>query len=162
MSTAVHHLPARVRPMLHGDLAHVADIERRSYEFPWTQGIFRDCLLAGYTCIVLETGEELLGYGIVSIAAAEAHLLNLCIDPRFRRLGYGERLLDELIRRAREAIAERMLLEVRPSNRSAIDLYRSRGFRPIGTRRGYYQANRGREDAVVYTLPLLARDEGIR
>ena len=134
----------------------VADIERRSYPFPWSQGIFRDCLLAGYTCVLLESGGEARGYGILSVAAGEAHLLNLCIDPRHRRLRYGEMLLAELIARARTAGVKQMLLEVRPSNEAAITLYRKYGFRRIGTRRGYYRAGAGREDAVVLALKLAA------
>lgn len=141
--------------MLPGDLVMVADIERRSYPFPWSQGIFRDCLLAGYTCVLLESDGQPRGYGILSIAAGEAHLLNLCIDPRYRRLRFGELLLTELISRARNAEVEQILLEVRPSNEPALCLYRKYGFRPIGTRKGYYRSGVGREDAVVLALRLV-------
>ena len=92
-----------IRDMKHDDLAMVSDIERRSYEFPWSHGVFRDCLLAGYQCVVLIREGRVAGYSILSIAAGEAHILNLCIDPEFRALGYGEKLLDELLYRARSA-----------------------------------------------------------
>ncbi len=154
MSSVMREARPSIRAMVPGDLAMVADIERRSYPFPWSQGIFRDCLLAGYTCVLLESDGEARGYGILSVAAGEAHLLNLCIDPRHRRLRYGEILLAELISRARNAGVKQMLLEVRPSNEAAIALYRKYGFRRIGTRRGYYRAGAGREDAVVLALKL--------
>ena len=72
--------------MTHVDLAVVADIERRSYDFPWNHGVFRDCMLAGYHCAVLQHGNHVVGYAILSVAAGEAHILNLCVDPAFRRL----------------------------------------------------------------------------
>ena len=140
--------------MVHDDLSSVSDIERRSYDFPWSHGVFRDCLLAGYTCIVLERGDFLAGYGILSVAAGEAHVLNLCVDPHYRRLGYGDRLLDEMLQRAKAASVKEVFLEVRPSNVNALSLYRKKGFRQIAHRRAYYQARYGREDAAVLSLVL--------
>jgi ribosomal-protein-alanine N-acetyltransferase len=138
--------------MVHEDLSQVSDIERRSYDFPWSHGVFRDCLLAGYTCIVLERADIVAGYGILSVAAGEAHVLNLCVDPEYRRLGYGDRLLDEMLRRAKAASVKEVFLEVRPSNVNALSLYRKKGFRQIAHRRAYYQARYGREDAAVLSL----------
>jgi ribosomal-protein-alanine N-acetyltransferase len=132
------------------DLQAVADVEFASYRFPWTLGIFRDCLLAGYQSLVLEISGSLGGYCIVSIAAGEAHILNLCVHPSYHGLGFGRQLLVEALERARESGVERVFLEVRPSNKTAISLYRSLGFRLIGRRPSYYQADYGREDAVIY------------
>ena len=158
MNSVVREPMPQLRGMLPGDLPVVADIERRSYEFPWSRGIFRDCLLAGYTCLLIEAEGEARAYGILSVAAGEAHLLNLCVDRDWRRYGFGELLLAELISRARNAGVRQMLLEVRPSNEVALRLYRKYGFRPIGRRRGYYRADAGREDAMVLALRLVADD----
>ena len=79
MISRIQEIPVNVRNMKHDDLAAVSDIERLSYEFPWSHGVFRDCLLAGYSCIVLQHGTAVVGYGILSIAAGEAHILNLCV-----------------------------------------------------------------------------------
>jgi len=141
--------------MTHDDLSIVSDIERRSYEFPWSHGVFRDCLLAGYQCLVLSLEERVGGYAILSIAAGEAHILNLCIEPNARALGYGERLLDELLYRARSAAVEEILLEVRPTNETALRLYRKKGFHKIAARPAYYQAHDGREDAAVLAKKLV-------
>ena len=158
MISPAPQLPARIRTMVHDDLPLVSDIERRSYEFPWSHGVFRDCLLAGYNCIVLVRGQEIAGYGVLSVAAGEAHILNLCVDPIFRELGYGDRLLNEILGRARTAEVKEVFLEVRPSNSSALSLYRKQGFRQIAKRPAYYQANEGREDAAVFAKTLKADD----
>lgn len=156
MSAAVDGIVPHQRRMLHTDLDAVGAVEQRSYSYPWSPGIFRDCLLAGYHCSVVELSGEVCGFAILSIAAGEAHILNLCVDPAFRRRGLAATLLDGLLAEARSARVRRMLLEVRPSNLAAIRLYRSRGFSRIGVRKAYYQAADGREDAMVLALELIA------
>jgi ribosomal-protein-alanine N-acetyltransferase len=154
MITPIKEVPVHIRTMVHDDLALVSDIERRSYEFPWSHGVFRDCLLAGYNCIIVERGESVAGYGILSVAAGEAHILNLCVDPTLRSLGYGDLLLDEVLVRAQRSDVTEIFLEVRPSNESAIALYQKKGFRQIAYRPAYYQARKGREDAAVLSKVL--------
>jgi [ribosomal protein S18]-alanine N-acetyltransferase len=153
MSAAVNPR-TEIRLMQPADLKLVAAVERAAYQYPWSLGIFRDCLLAGYHCLVLDVGGSVTGYGIMSIAAGEAHLLNLCVHPNAQRFGYGRRLLNALLQRAAEADADKVFLEVRPSNEIALRLYRSIGFEQIGIRPAYYQAGNGREDAVILATTL--------
>ena len=150
--------PTTIREMQHGDLAMVSDIERRSYEFPWSHGVFRDCLLSGYQNIVLMRDDRVIGYAVLSVAAGEAHILNICVDVNYRARGYGERLLDELLFRARAASVRQIFLEVRPSNDTALALYAKKGFHKIANRPAYYQANEGREDAAVLAKKLVIDD----
>jgi len=154
MITPIREIPAHIRVMVHEDITTVSDIERRSYDFPWSHGVFRDCLLAGYRCTVVERTDQVVGYGILSVAAGEAHILNLCVDPTFRELGYGELLLDELLRVSERESVREIFLEVRPSNEKAISLYAKKGFRNIANRPAYYQATGGREDAAVFSKVL--------
>ena len=144
----------RLRPMLASDIEAVLAIEQRAYPYPWSLGIFRDCVRVGYTCRVLEIDFVLAGYGVLSIGAGESHLLNLCVREEFRARGLGRRLLEELLDSAREQGARVCFLEVRPANTGAIRLYQAMGFQQIGVRRGYYQAENGREDALVMRLGL--------
>ena len=155
MSAAVHPR-TEIRLMQPSDLKAVASVERAAYQYPWSLGIFRDCLLAGYYCLVLDVGGAVTGYGIMSVAAAEAHLLNLCIHPNAQHMGYGRRLLNALLSKAADAGADKVFLEVRPSNEVALRLYRSVGFEQIGIRPAYYQAEQGREDAVILAVALRA------
>lgn len=149
MIAVVKDIAPVIRAMYQADVAAVTVIERETYEYPWTAGIFRDCLLAGYTCVVLDQDGAVAGYGILSVAAGEAHLLNICVARPLRRRGVGRRLLEYLLSHARTAGAERVFLEVRPSNRAALSLYRQTGFHIVGVRKGYYKATAGSEDAVV-------------
>ena len=158
MITQFEDISASARTMDPSDLLQVADIEQRSYEFPWSHRLFRDCLRSGYICVVLEREEDVVGYSILSVAAGEAHILNLCVDPKARKLGYGDRLLEEILDRAKTLLVKQVFLEVRPSNEHAMSLYRKKGFRQIAERPAYYQAHDGREDAAVLSLLLKQRD----
>jgi ribosomal-protein-alanine N-acetyltransferase len=161
--SAVRDVPApgagrlvRFRPMMPSDVPGVAAVERASYAFPWSEGIFRDCLRVGYLCRIAETDGEVVAYGIVAMGAGEAHVLNLCVREDLRGRNVGRRMLMLLLERARQAGMTDAFLEVRPSNPHAIALYRSVGFEQVGIRRGYYQAAGGREDALVLKLALAA------
>ena len=147
---------AALRPMREDDLDEVMRIELRAYPFPWTAGIFRDCLSAAYPARMLHVDERVVGYGVLSVAADEAHILNVCIDPAEQGQGYGRRLLRALVSIAHGHGAQRIFLEVRPSNPHAIALYHDEGFNEIGRRPRYYPAPNGaREDAIVMAMELL-------
>ncbi len=149
--------PAAIRPMAAPDVAEVFAIERAAYDFPWSAGIFRDCLRVGYLCRVLTIAEQICGYGVMSMGAGEMHVLNLCIAEAERGRGHGRRVLEHLLERGAAAGMTEAFLEVRPSNTVALALYRALGFEQVGMRRGYYQAVNGREDACVLKLPGRAR-----
>jgi ribosomal-protein-alanine N-acetyltransferase len=149
--------PERVRfvPLGRERIDEVMDLERAIYPFPWTRGNFEDALRSGYSAwtLLAEDG-AIVAYAVAMIAVDEAHLLNLAVDPRRQRLGYGRRMLDWMVRTMQEYGARSILLEVRPSNVDAQRLYRTYGFAQIGTRRGYYPAHGGREDAIVMRVAL--------
>jgi ribosomal-protein-alanine N-acetyltransferase len=144
-----------LRPMRESDLDAVMAVEQRAYPFPWTRGIFRDCLAAGYPAWLLLEDGFLAGYAVVSLAAGEAHILNICVAPERQGRGYGRFLLRMLLEQARDAKCERVFLEVRPSNPHALALYHSEGFNEIGRRPRYYPAHDGREDAIVMAIELV-------
>lgn len=147
-----------LRPLGPGDLDRVLEIELAAYPFPWTRGIFNDCLRVGYDCWGLQLGSRLAGYSVQSDAAGESHLLNLCVDPEWQRRGFGRMLLENAVRIARVHRCASMYLEVRPSNPAGFALYAAQGFEVIGRRADYYSARtadgQGREDALVMRLEL--------
>jgi ribosomal-protein-alanine N-acetyltransferase len=154
MSAVIESSPFFIRPMSECDLDDVMSIETRIYDFPWTRQIFHDCLRVGYISHVCELDNELAGYCIMSTGASEAHILNLCIAQDYRRRGLGQRLLEQMLDTAKLHNVGTVFLEARPSNDGAIALYDKMGFNQIGTRRDYYPAKVGREDAIILAISL--------
>ncbi|NKC12350.1 MAG: ribosomal-protein-alanine N-acetyltransferase [Gammaproteobacteria bacterium] len=148
-------MAAQIRLMREDDLQTILLVERAAYQFPWTPGVFRDCLRVGYCCWVIVIGGEVVGHGIMSAAAGEAHILHLCIAPNVQGMGLGRSLLMHLLRVAREHQAYEIFLEVRPSNHIASALYANAGFAAVGFRKDYYPGHGGREDAIVMSLSIL-------
>ena len=144
-----------LRLMSEDDLDTVVKIELSSYPFPWTRGIFRDCLHVGYTCRVYEIDNEIVAYAVMSIGAGEAHILTLVVREDCRNSGLGNMFMQYLLNIAKKHRVTTMLLEVRPSNPDAIRLYRKLGFNELGIRPNYYPAVKGREDAVIMALELV-------
>jgi ribosomal-protein-alanine N-acetyltransferase len=150
LSRPAHYL----RPLGETDLTDVLQIESQVYNFPWSRQIFSDCMRVGYSCWAYIKDSQLVGYAILSVAVGEAHLLNICVDPKHHGEGLGEQFMHELFEISRELGAENLFLEVRPTNLRAVGLYRKLGFRQIGQRKDYYPGLDGREDAWVYSRPL--------
>jgi len=156
--SAVHPLQTLgIRPLVAADLDRLAEIEARAYRgLGWSRGIFEDCLGVGYDCWGAVWEDRLVGYGILTVAAGESHLLNLAVDPDCQGLGIGATLLEFLLAAAASQRAECMFLEVRPSNLVAQALYARAGFSEFGRRRGYYPngPDGKREDALIFCRRL--------
>lgn len=138
-----------LRSLCEDDLEAVLRIEQAVFPFPWTRGNFSDAMQSGYACKAAELGGELAGYAVLTIGVDEGDLLDLAIAPELQRRGLGRELLIRMLDFARELDMQRVLLEVRPSNVAALELYRAVGFLEVGVRRDYYPAMWGREDAIV-------------
>jgi [ribosomal protein S18]-alanine N-acetyltransferase len=131
------------------DIPVVGGGEKDRYHPPPSKGRFPDCLRVGYVCRIIDVAGDVGGYGIMSVGAGEAHILNVCIRDEYRSRGFARKVMLYLLERARGAGMSEAYLEVRPSNVAAARLYHSLGFEQVGIRRGYYQASIGREDAAV-------------
>ena len=147
-------MSSEVRRMQLADLPDVLRNERLGYMHPWTEGIFRDCLRNGQECWLLMSSNLNVGHGILSIAAGESHLLNVCVHPDFQGHGFGRILVEHILERALAGKASTIFLEVRPSNVAACELYDKLGFNEVGIRENYYPSKVGREDALVLAKEL--------
>ncbi|MFM2319803.1 MAG: ribosomal protein S18-alanine N-acetyltransferase [Pseudomonadota bacterium] len=154
MSEASPFLP--LRPMLMADLERLMPIETTAYPYPWTLGIFQDCLKhSTYHAYLYELNQEILAYCVLSIAVGELHILNITVIPKRQNQGLGKRLLATIEQIGRSLGAQDCFLEVRPSNSAAIHLYLSQGFNEIGLRKNYYPAKNGRESAILMAKTLI-------
>ena len=130
------------------DLSAIEDIERTAYPTPWSRSMFAGELAKpSSVCLGAFEGDQLVGYIINSRYVDAWHVMNVAVDPTFRRRGIATRLLEGLFELTKEDGRRGYTLEVRVSNAGAIRLYEQLGFEPRGIRRGYYTDNR--EDALI-------------
>ncbi len=155
MSAVINLSPDKIRNMAESDLDAVMAIETAIYDYPWTRGIFQDCMRVGYYCHVYQQNHDIKAYSVLSVGAAEAHVLTLCVRPDSQKQGLGRMMMEYMIELASQAGAETILLEVRPSNEHAIRLYHQLGFNEVGFRPDYYPSAAGREDALIMARSLL-------
>jgi len=152
--TEVAHL--ELRPMVVGDVDEVHALECSVFPHPWSRANFMDSLASGYDAWVLrDPAGALAGYFLLMYALDEAHLLDVAVAAPLHGRGVGRYLLDRIAARSRAERMASILLEVRPSNTRALEVYRRYGYEEIGRRKGYYPAHEGRrEDAIVMRYVL--------
>lgn len=144
-----------VRLLLEKDLEEVVNIEKASYDFPWTIDVFQNCLKSCDECSVILYNNKICGYGIIAVTAYKAHILNLCIHPSLRNNGLGMQMLTHLTELATTQHAEAIFLEVRPNNKHALAIYAKLDFKVIGKRKDYYLTEFGQEDALVLAKNII-------
>jgi len=154
MSAVLEQPNLNLCPMQLQNIEEVLEMEKSIYEYPWTEGIFKDCLRVGYCCWLLMEDDEIAGYSVLSAAADESHLLNVCVRKKSRRRGYGKQLVEHMLQVAKSHGASVCLLEVRPSNSAAVEMYEKMDFVEVGTRPNYYPAKNGHEDALILAREL--------
>jgi len=137
-----------IRRLTLNDLNAIEHIERRAYPTPWSRSMFAGELAkpASISLGAFE-GEQLAGYMIISRYVDAWHVMNIAVDPEFRRRGIATALLERLFELTDDGSRRGYTLEVRVSNDGAIKLYERLGFEARGVRRGYYTDNR--EDALI-------------
>jgi len=152
---------ALLRPATEFDLNDVVRIERSCFADPWSEESFRR-LLAGHPAIfqvlVLQPENQVAGYVIAFAVGEDAELLNVAVEPRFRGQGFAGQMLDAVLIELAGLGVRAAFLEVRESNRAALGLYGSRGFKEIGRRKNYYR--RPVEDALVMRRILEVVEDG--
>lgn len=136
-----------------GDIARIMVLERSAHSHPWRQSSFEDCLHGRQKCWLAEIQGELVGYVVVTHGGGDAELLNISVAPNYQRKGIGQCLLGHAINCVRGK-ADMLFLEVRVSNRKAIELYSREGFFEIGHRKNYYPTLNGHEDALLMAMQL--------
>ncbi len=151
---------ANIRRMRDTDIDNVYAIETTVHVAPWSRNILRDCVLVGYDCRVLEINDEhnratLGGYIIARISDNTCHILNFCIAKSFQSKGWGRKFLQTFL----HSLSENnqlafVVLEVRPSNGSALHLYQTMGFEQVEIKKEYYKDKHGIEDAILLKKQL--------
>ncbi len=134
--------------------SEVAVLAAQCHQFPMSLTSIEGCFGRFYSVSGLYEGHSLVGFYILHTLFEDATIIDICISPDKQGLGCGKMLLNAACTEAKGLGAERLLLEVRQSNDSAIGLYTQRGFIKTATREGYYPCDNGRENAVIMELQL--------
>ena len=134
------------------DLDAMLSIERASFPDPWSKASLKEEIESECPPLVAERDGQVVAYLCLWGVLDERHITNLAVHPDLRRQGLGRRLLASAIAEATRAGCQRLLLEVRPSNVTALKLYRGLGFVELYRRRGYYI--KPSEDGLVMVLEL--------
>lgn len=148
-----------VRPMTEADLDQVVAVETASYPAPWSRDHFRAELASpnAFPMVAAEEDGTAAGYICPTLVCDQGEILNLAVRCSMRGRGIGRLLLEASVAGFEMRGAERIYLEVRPSNRAALALYESIGFAPNGLRKAYYENG---EDAILMEYDMTARKEG--
>lgn len=138
----------KIVPMTPCHVPQIALLERRCFSDPWSEvsvgGELTNPLSLWLTALV---GDTVVGYVGSQTVLDEADVMNVAVDPAYRRQGIGKRLMLELMAALKQAGVRTLALEVRASNEAALTLYRDLGFEQAGRRPGYYV--KPREDALI-------------
>ena len=134
------------------DIQKIVALEKICFSDAWTEEELESCLqFALYKTFLLELDGEIVGYACETVLFEDAEIMNIAVAPKYRKNGYGKKLLTEMLIAAKKLGAEQAFLEVRESNLSAKGLYVAFGFEQMGVRKGYYPDG---EDAIIMTKKL--------
>ena len=153
--THEERLRIHVRWMIRRDMREVLDVERETFEFPWSDEDFTRCLRQR-NCIgmVAESGDSVVAFMIYELHRSRLHLLNFAVSRSHRRLGVGTRMMEKLVGKLSPERRSRIVLEVRETNLPAQLFFRSLGFRAISVLKDFYQDTT--EDAYLMHYVSLA------
>lgn len=141
-------LNVHIRWMIRRDMSEVRNIEANSFEFPWSEDEFIRCLRQR-NCIgmVCEYDEQVVGFMIYELHKTRLHIINLAVDPDFRRRGIGCQMTDKLISKLSRQRRDKILLEVRETNLAAQLFFKQTGFIAVSVLRDFYEDST--EDAYL-------------
>ncbi|WDV46175.1 ribosomal protein S18-alanine N-acetyltransferase [Clostridiaceae bacterium M8S5] len=143
-----------IREMILSDIEAVCEIENKSFTTPWSKNAFIDEIknnkLAYY--IVIKSGKSVVGYAGMWLILDEAHITNVAIHPNYRGKGLANHLINGVLDSCKQKKIQKVTLEVREYNKTAISLYKKFGFYEFGKRIGYYTDTK--EDAIIMWLDM--------
>lgn len=148
-------LPIQLVTMTELDLDWAFQVEVSVYPFPWSKNGFLQALDRGLNYVFVNQQNEPVGYVCLLPVLEQVEILNFCIAPSHQGQGYGSEAMNRLIEKLGSDKFDKVLLEVRVSNQSAINLYHKHGFEKDGVRPNYYRnAGQSSEDAVLMSLSI--------
>ncbi|OMH38107.1 ribosomal-protein-alanine N-acetyltransferase [Motiliproteus sp. MSK22-1] len=147
--------------MVQEDIPSIAELEQQLFSHPQSRAQIANMFGSSYYGLVVEESSRLCGYAIVSWGGGDADLLVIALLQQYRGKGVSTRLFNSLLDGLKRVDVERLFLEVRASNASAIGFYRKVGFKEIGNRKNYYPSGKNvREDALIFRIDISSHGNG--
>jgi ribosomal-protein-alanine N-acetyltransferase len=144
----------RIRQVGPHDISAISEIEQLSFKDPFPSYFLSQLAEANPdTFLVAVVGDRIIGYAVIDKWPDQEHLVSIAVIPESRKKGVGQALLDHLIERTQTGSLK---LEVRRSNKAALELYRKNGFVQTGVAHSYYADG---EDAVQMEKPIQKKAE---
>ena len=129
----------------------IAKLEKDNFSDAWSEKSLEDTFEYDYKHLLVEKRDgKVVGYVIYSDVQGEAELLRIAVDKAYRRRGIAALLMQNMLDELTESGAERVSLEVRAHNISAVALYKKFGFIDIFIRENYYTDPV--DDALIFQL----------
>lgn len=128
-----------IRWMIRRDMAEILSIEAHSFEFPWSEEDFINCLRQR-NCIgmVAEYDDHVVGFMIYELNKNRIQVVNFAVAERFRRRGVGTQMMAKLVGKLSSQRRSRITLEVRETNLPAQLFFRAKEFRAVSVLRDFY------------------------
>ncbi|MDZ7859493.1 MAG: ribosomal protein S18-alanine N-acetyltransferase [Candidatus Krumholzibacteriota bacterium] len=141
-----------IREMQEGDIPEVLEIEQSSFDCPWPESMFAGQLKLKDTALILVAvlDDTVIGYVIVWFEMDYSHILNIAVGERWRGKKIADKILEVVKKKSADKGCKSIYLEVRESNKFALDFYNRHGFRLIGEQKEYY--GRTGESALIMEL----------
>lgn len=122
------------------DVDEVVEIENQSFSDPWKKEFFLNEISNALAYpLVAKLNQNVVGYSCLWIFLDELQIANIAVTPLFRKKGIGKKIMEKIISYAELNFLKRITLDVRESNKEAINLYNKFGFKTIGKRKNYYR-----------------------
>jgi [ribosomal protein S18]-alanine N-acetyltransferase len=147
----LHIEPAETR-----DADILATLHAQGFHRGWPSQDFASYIAGRETPVYVacDAKRKIAGFAMLRLAADEAELITIAVDPRWRKKGIGRALMNAVLEDLATTAARRLFLEVAADNPAALRLYGRLGFNKIGEREGYYARLDGRPATAI----VMARD----
>ena len=138
----------KIRKWEYKDILKISQIESECFPLePWSfQMLASSFDTDNFHGVLAEDGEEIIGYGGITVVADTADIANVAVTEPYRHSGVGTAIIAELLQTASSLGAKKVFLEVRVSNSIAMELYLKSGFKGAYARTRYYSDG---EDCLV-------------
>lgn len=137
-------------------LAQIMEIERETFEYPWSASLMKDSILSAHTQSwgLFDHSNKLIAFTVISVIFDEAEILDFSVAKHFQGKGFGQKLLSYIMNHLSYKGIEKLFLELRESNVPAVNIYKKYDFKKISVRKNYYRVGNNYEDALVLQATL--------